>query len=74
MVLSDVRPGRFRCEAIQATGQDEIRLKRLGLCEGRVFDLVGRGDPMVLRIGESRVGLSRQLARAVSVSRCELMD
>jgi Fe2+ transport system protein FeoA len=52
---------------VYATGQNAVRLKRLGICEGRVLELIGRGDPMVLRIGESRVGVSRQLARLVFI-------
>ena len=65
--LAEARPGRYRCEQVYATGQNAVRLKRLGICEGRVLELIGRGDPMVLRIGESRVGVSRQLARLVFI-------
>jgi Fe2+ transport system protein FeoA len=50
-----------------ATGQNAIRLKRLGICESRELELIGRGDPMVVRIGESRVGVSRQLAQLVFI-------
>ncbi len=71
VLLSEAGPGRYRCDRIEAVGQNAIRLKRLGICDGREFELIGHGDPMVLRIGESRIGLSRQLARTVSVSCCE---
>lgn len=70
VLLSEAAPGHYRCDGIDAVGQDAIRLKRLGICEGRSLHLVGRGDPMVLRIGESQIGLSRQLACAVQVSSC----
>ncbi len=40
----------------------------MGICEGRVIELVSPGDPMVLRIGATRVGLSRQLARQVAIN------
>jgi Fe2+ transport system protein FeoA len=69
--LADSRRGRYRCVSVEASGQNAVRLKRLGVCEGRCIELVGRGDPMILRIGESRVGLSRQLAALVVV---ELQD
>jgi len=67
--LAHARSGRYRCEKMRASGQNAVRLKRLGVCEGRVIELVGQGDPMVLRLGESRVGLSRQLAALVFVER-----
>lgn len=70
MLLSEAAPGRYRCDRIDAVGQNAVRLKRLGICDGREIELLGRGDPMVLRIGESRIGLSRQLACAVAVSGC----
>lgn len=65
--LAEARPGRHICEQVYAMGQNAIRLKRLGVCQGRELELVGQGDPMVLRIGESRVGVSRQLAQLVTL-------
>lgn len=66
--LASVPAGSYRCERIDAVGQDAIRLKRLGICTGRLIELIGRGDPMVLQIGNSRVGLSRQLAETVKLT------
>ena len=65
--LANALPGEYQCESVWATGQNAIRLKRLGICEGRWIEIVGRGDPMILRIGDSRIGLSRQLASFVTV-------
>ncbi|QDV46225.1 FeoA domain protein [Stieleria neptunia] len=65
--LAEIQPGRYVCREIHAAGQDAVRLKRLGVCQGRMIELVGRGDPMILKIGASRVGLSRQLAKVVLV-------
>lgn len=65
--LADAAPGFYRCDQVCASGQNAVRLKRLGICEGRTVELVGQGDPMVVRIGGSRVGLSRQLAKLVTV-------
>ncbi|WP_253154936.1 FeoA family protein [Stieleria tagensis] len=67
LTLADANAGRFRCEQVLAAGLDAVRLKRLGICAGRELELIGRGDPMVVRIGESRIGLSRQLASLVTV-------
>ncbi|WP_182867615.1 FeoA family protein [Rhodopirellula sp. JC639] len=65
--LADVPPGPYVCQQVHAEGQDAVRLKRLGVCQGRMIELVGRGDPMIVKIGASRVGLSRQLAKLVVV-------
>ncbi|MCS7470723.1 ferrous iron transport protein A [Stieleria sp. ICT_E10.1] len=65
--LADIQPGRYVCKDVHAAGQDAVRLKRLGVCQGRTIELMGRGDPMILKIGASRVGLSRQLAKLVLV-------
>ncbi len=65
--LAEIQTGRVRCGKLDACGEIAIRLKRLGICVGREFELVGAGDPMVLRIGESQVGISRHLAKLVFV-------
>lgn len=65
--LAGVKPGLYLCTDVHASGQNAVRLKRLGVCQGRVIELVGQGDPMIVRIGTSRVGLSRQLAELVTV-------
>ena len=63
--LATACPGSFRCLRVEAEGDSGVRLKRLGICEGRVIELVGAGDPLVLRISGARVGVSRQLAHFV---------
>lgn len=64
-LLSDASNGKVRCIDVHALGQDAIRLKRMGICEGRVLEVLATGNPMVLRISGTRVGLSRQLAELV---------
>ncbi|MCC9599917.1 ferrous iron transport protein A [Stieleria sp. JC731] len=70
-VLAAASKGVYQCVEVDASGQNAIRLKRLGICTGRVLELVGQGDPMVLQLGNSRIGLSRQLASLISVSPVE---
>lgn len=65
--LSHVRPGDFVCVRLDAGGENAVRLKRLGICESRPLELVFAGDPMVIRVCGSNVGLSRQLAELVFV-------
>ena len=68
--LSDVtNPGAFRCVDVECDGDAMIRLKRLGICARRRIEVVQPGDPMVLRVVGSRLGVSRQLAEFVTVER-----
>ncbi len=66
--LSDVvNPGTFRCVNVECEGDAMIRLKRLGICGERTIEVMLPGDPMVLRVVGSRLGISRQLAESVIV-------
>ena len=42
----------------------------MGICQGRRIMLVRRGDPLILRVLGSRIGLSARLALKVSVEAC----
>lgn len=54
---------------------DDIRkLKAMGICAGRRLEVIKRGDPMILRVFGSRIGLSRRLAACVSVQPCNQLD
>ena len=46
------------------------QLMAMGVCEGRRVELVKRGDPLILRVLGSRLGLSARLARGVLVEPC----
>lgn len=52
---------------LDATAEDVTRLKHLGICSGRRIQLVKTGDPLILRVIGSRIGLSRRLAQCVIV-------
>ncbi|HVU08112.1 MAG TPA: FeoA family protein [Verrucomicrobiae bacterium] len=54
-----------------ATDDEEIqRLKTLGVCAGRRVELVRGGDPLILKVFNSRLGLSAELAARVRVEIC----
>ncbi len=57
--------------SIQTDDEDTQRLKTLGVCAGRRVELVRAGDPLILKIFGSRLGLSAELARRVSVEICQ---
>ena len=67
--LSDVtNPGKFRCVSVECVGDAMVRLKRLGICGERTVEVIQPGDPMVLKVVGSRLGVSRRLAESVIVS------
>jgi Fe2+ transport system protein FeoA len=52
-------------------GADTVRLQALGLCRGRRVELVKGGDPLIVRVMGSRVGLAGKLAAKVMVNRTQ---
>lgn len=59
-------------EDVTGDADDIARLKSMGLCAGRRLQLVKRGDPLVVRVLGSRIGISRRLAEHVVVRPCML--
>lgn len=57
--------------ALEAADDDANRLMSMGVCIGRRVELVKAGDPLILRVLGSRIGLSARLARQVLVQPCE---
>ena len=69
--LDRLKPGRCGTILEVEAGEEEIdRLKAMGICQGRKVMLVRAGDPLILRVLGSRIGLSARLAHRVSVSAC----
>ncbi len=55
---------------IETDDEETKRLKTLGVCAGRRVELVRGGDPLVLKIFGTRLGLSGALATRVRVEIC----
>jgi len=55
---------------IEAEDDSMDRLKSLGICVGRQVELVKRGDPLIVRVFGSRLGISARLADRVLVEPC----
>jgi len=66
--LNQCLPGRYRCDDIHASGNTALRLKRLGICEGLMLELIRSGDPLIVEVLGTRVGISRQVAAEISVA------
>ena len=54
-----------------ADRDDHQRLLAMGVCEGRMVELIQSGDPLILRVFGSRIGLSGRLARGITVEICQ---
>jgi Fe2+ transport system protein FeoA len=57
--------------SVETEDEDTHRLKTLGVCVGRRVELVRSGDPIILKIFGSRLGLSAELATRVRVEICQ---
>jgi ferrous iron transport protein A len=55
---------------IETEGDDVQRLKTLGICVGRRIEVIKTGDPMIVRVFGSRLGLSTALASRVWLEVC----
>jgi Fe2+ transport system protein FeoA len=55
---------------IETDGEEVRRLKSLGLCVGRQIEVVKTGDPLIIKIFGSHIGLSASLAERVWLEVC----
>jgi Fe2+ transport system protein FeoA len=72
MVRLDELPPRVCAvvRSISTDDEDTQRLKTLGVCVGRRVELVRAGNPLILKIFGSRLGISAELAARVTVEVC----
>ncbi len=68
--LSELSPGG--CCVITDIGipADSARLKSMGLCLGRTLEVVKAGDPLIVKVYGTRIGLSTRLAEHILVEVC----
>ena len=67
-LLSEVlRPGRFRVLFVSGEGPEVTRLKRLGLCEQQSVEVVSTGNPLIISVAGTRLGISRSVTDQISV-------
>ncbi|MEC7696535.1 MAG: FeoA family protein [Planctomycetota bacterium] len=67
-LLSEVlRPGRFRVLFVDGEGPEVTRLKRLGLCEQQSLEVVSTGNPLIVSVAGTRLGISRSVTDQISV-------
>lgn len=68
--LSEVGLGRWTCIGLQEDQPGMLRLQQLGICEDRTIEVVAVGNPMIVRVERTEIGVSRQLAQCVTVAEC----
>ncbi len=69
--LDAIEPGHCGIVREVEAGESEVDLlKSLGVCLGRKVMLVQAGDPLVLKVLGSRLGVSARLAARVRVEPC----
>jgi Fe2+ transport system protein FeoA len=72
MTLADLAHGQeAKVACLGSAGADQLRLRELGLGEGRLIRILSNNDPLICQVGNSRVGLCRRLAARIQVSGCE---
>jgi ferrous iron transport protein A len=57
--------------SIATDDEDTQRLKTLGVCVGRRVEVARAGNPLILKIFGSRLGVSAELAARVRVEVCQ---
>jgi Fe2+ transport system protein FeoA len=55
---------------IESESEDIQRLKTLGICIGRRVEVVKGGDPLIVRVFGSSIGMSAELASNVWLEIC----
>ena len=56
-----------RVVSVDVSAPDRERLEVMGLCQGRIVQVVQPGDPMIVRVLGTRIGLAGALAEGVRV-------
>lgn len=65
-LLTELRAGEVaRVARVEGDSLDACRLKALGVCEGRLIEVLRTGNAWVVRVLGSRIGVSRSLAASV---------
>ena len=69
--LDELKPRTCAIVCRIETESEEIqRLKSLGVCVGRQIEVIKQGDPLIIRVFSSRLGISASLAARVWLEVC----
>lgn len=69
--ISELKPHQCGLvDSVDADSQDAERLKAMGVCAGRTVELLQVGDPLILKVYGTRIGVSARLAHSIQVRIC----
>ena len=73
-LLSEVlRPGCFRVLRVEGDGLEVKRLKRLGLCAEQTVEVVSTGNPLIVSVAGTQLGISRSVTNLITVEpQCQI--
>lgn len=67
--LDRLRPHEYGVvDTIDAASDEMQRLMAMGVCPGRLIEVVTPGDPLILKVYGTRIGVSRRLAQKIFVN------
>lgn len=69
--LTEMRPGNCGVITDLGEGKASTRLQSMGICLGRKVEVVKTGDPLILKVYGTRIGLSGRLAQQIQVEPCD---
>ena len=73
--LDELQTGRCGLVVkVDSESDDVKRLMAMGVCAGRIIKLEQLGDPMILQVMGSKLGVSKRLGTTVNVIPCEEND
>ncbi|MCO5044976.1 MAG: ferrous iron transport protein A [Verrucomicrobia bacterium] len=71
LFLTELKPNQFGVlQRVEAVDGELERLMAMGVCEGRTVELVQAGDPLILKVYGTRIGISARLAARLRVEAC----
>lgn len=69
--LNDLKPHQCGVvQGVEAQDSEFDRLMAMGVCGGRTVELVQLGDPLILKVYGTRVGVSARLASKIRIVPC----
>ena len=69
--LTEFCPGECGVITELGEGKTSSRLQSMGICLGRKVEVVKTGDPLILKVYGTRIGLSGRIGSQIRLERCE---
>ena len=69
--LRDLSPGSCCTVVEMGEAGNTKRLKSMGICLGRTLEVLKSGDPLIVKVYGTRIGLSARLAAEILVEGCQ---